>query len=86
MVDALWSHVVEHGPTWLIVALMISVQTWRSFRWLEGKFGHVDSRLDDHERVLIDGGYADVGEKTDGGRRLIAVHANRRFRNGGDHG
>lgn len=86
MTDALWEHIAEHGPTWLIVLAMLGVQSWRLYRWMDRKFEHIDNRQDDHERVLLDGGYAEVVEKTDGGHRLVAIHANRRFKNGGEHG
>jgi hypothetical protein len=70
MTDALLQHVMEHGPTWLVFALMLGAQTWKLFRWLEKKFSHIDGRLDNHEQVLTGGGYARVVEKTDGTFRL----------------
>jgi hypothetical protein len=74
MWDAIWEHLSEHGPTYMLIVAAALVQSFKGARWLEARFNHINGDLGEVKNCIVDSGVGKMVEKTDGkGRRLVAA-------------
>lgn len=80
--DAIWSHLMEHGPTYLLVVVGLAIQSVKGAQWLDARFRHLNGDVGEIKAVMVDSGLATLVDKTDGqGKRLavaVKIHTHRR--------